>query len=56
MCMEHGLFGRLPADLWYRILRHISQDDMLALAATCQASAEVFRNPQVLNLEHSKLH
>ena len=47
MCMGHGLFGRLPADLWYRILRHISQDDMLALAATCHASADVFRNPQV---------
>ena len=49
MCMGHGLFGRLPADLWYRILRHISQDDMLALAATCHASADVFRNPQVSN-------
>jgi hypothetical protein len=45
--MEHGLFGRLPADLWYRVLRHVSQEDMLALAATCHASAEVFRNPQV---------
>lgn len=43
----HGLFSRLPADLWYFILRHLCQEDMLALAATCHESAEVFRNPQV---------
>ncbi len=45
--MERGLFSRLPADLWYFILRHLCQEDMLALAATCHESAEVFRNPQV---------
>ena len=50
MPMEHGLFSRLPADLWYPILRHVSQDDMLALAATRHAYAEAFRNPQVLTL------
>ena len=47
MRMKHGIFGWLPADLWYRILRHLRQEDMMALAATCHASAAVFRNPQV---------
>ncbi len=47
MRMERGLFSRLPAELWYFILRHLSQEDMLALAATCHEAAEVFRNPQV---------
>jgi hypothetical protein len=44
-CMQ--LFSRLPADLWYLILQHVRQADMLALATTGQASAEVFRNPPV---------
>jgi hypothetical protein len=45
--MGHGLFSRLPADLWYSILWHSCQQDMLELAATCHESAAVFRNPQV---------
>jgi hypothetical protein len=45
--MKHGLFCRLPADLWYPILQHLHQEDMLALACTCHDSAEVYRNPQV---------
>lgn len=45
------LFKRLPADLWYLILRHLLQNDMLALAATCQASAEVFRSPLVCQFD-----
>ena len=53
--MERGLFSRLPADLWYFILRHLSQEDMLALAATCHEAAEVFRHPQVRR-EHIELH
>jgi F-box domain len=47
MPMERGLFSRLPPDLWYLVLRQLCQEDMLALAATCHESAEVFRNPQV---------
>jgi F-box domain len=41
------LFSRLPPDVWYQILQHLRHSDMLALAATCRASAEAFRNPPV---------
>jgi hypothetical protein len=45
--MPWDLFSRLPADLWYLVLQHLLQDDMLALAVTSKAAAEAFRNPQV---------
>lgn len=54
LSMPMDLSSRLPAELWYLILRHLRQNDMLALAATCHPSADVFRDPQVS--EWSDLH
>ena len=50
------LFNHLPPDIGYQVLQHLRQKDMLALAATCRASADVLRNPQVCYFGNRVLH